>query len=98
MSYYGDSIPMYGDEKCLKARIDISKASQASGIEVGKDIEITIKGKVKSIRGPEHGERPSYTNGKEGKKEKYTYPGNVEIEISKFKVEGLGEFDGMLED
>lgn len=97
MSRYGEAIPMYDDRK-LCARIDISKAKQAAGLSVGEDVEITIKGKIKSIRGPEEGVRPSYKIGKEGKEEKYTYPGSIEIELSKYEVAGLGEFAALMDD
>ena len=85
------------DERKLTARIDISKASQAGDIEIGKQITVLVTGKVKSIRGPENGLRKTYAN-KGPKEEKYTYPGSIEIELSKFAVKGQNEFEAAFDD
>lgn len=88
-----------GDRK-LCARIDISKASQAADFELGDVVEITIRGKVKSLRGPEETMRPEYNtkDGKPGKDKKHVYPGSIELEIESFKVDGGTDFSPMMDE
>lgn len=78
------------------ARIDLSRVKMVEDVELGAEIEVTIVGKVKTLRGPEEGLREGW-NGKE-KKEKYTYPGSLELEISSVEIAGIGKFDGLGED
>lgn len=80
------------------ARIDLRKYSDAKDVELGDDIEIVVKGKVKSLRGPEEGYYGSISaKGKEGK-EKYSHPGSMEIEITTMKVLTSSEYAGMEDD
>jgi len=92
-----DAIEGPGERK-LCARIDISKASQAGDLEIGKPVKILVSGKIKAIRGPEEGMRTKYKDGKEKGEEKYTYPGSIEIELDKFAVEGTSEFEASFGD
>jgi hypothetical protein len=79
------------------ARIDIRKFKDADGLELGDSVEIVLKGKVKSLRGPEEGVHSS-PDGKMKKADIYNYPGSVEIELESFKLLETGEYEGMLDD
>ena len=85
---------MASDRK-LCARIDISKASQAGELELGQEVTIQIRGKVTSLRGPEES---IYPDGPKGKETKHMYPGSIEIQLSKFSVQGASGFEGMEDD
>ena len=91
------------DKPKLCARLDISKASQAGDLELGEEVTIVLRGKVRTLRGPEEGIRGPYdpiptTSGKKGKEEKYTYPGSIEIEITKMDVKGTSGFEGLADE
>jgi len=92
------AIPMYDASKVC-ARIDLKKLSTVAEVELGETVTITITGKVKSMRGPEEGLRPVYgEKGKTKKEEKYTYNGNLEVEIEQMVIKSVGDFDGMADD
>lgn len=60
---------------------------------------MTLKGRVKALRGPDEHLYDRY--GKGGKvtgTEKEVYPGCMEVEISSMEVEGKSEFDPGEED
>lgn len=65
----------------LMAEIEIAKASDAKGIELGKTISITITGTVKEICAPH--EEIDY--GPEGGKTRMA-PGCIEMKITSMKV------------
>ena len=90
------AVPMaaMGEKKKLCARFDISKASMAKDLELGEEVTITVKGRVKSLRGPEEGYHEPYMKGEKARK--YSYPGSVELELSSFTVDG--EFSDFPED
>jgi len=79
------------------ARIDIRKFKDADGLELGDSVEIVLKGKVKSLRGPEEGIHGP-VDSKSKTSDKYNYPGSVEIELESFKLLETGEYEGMLDD
>jgi len=82
-------------DRKLTARVDISKAAQAAKVTVGETVEVVIRGKVKSIRGPEEG---TYGVVGDKKSEKYMHPGSIEIELKEFKVLEGSDFSGMEDD
>lgn len=84
---------MKNETRC--ARIDLKTFSDAENVELGDIVEIVIKGKVKSLRGPEEGYHTSI-DGK--KKEKYTYNGSMEIELDSVKLLSGSDFSGMEDD
>lgn len=90
---------MIGESKPT-ARIDLTKVSVVTDVDLGDIVTLTIKGKVRMMRGPEEGLRESYSSDskKQGKKEKYSYPGCLEIEIDSVKVDGHNDFSGMEDD
>lgn len=82
-------------KRCM--RLDITKLDQAEDVELGDKLTFVVTGEVKSIRGPEEGYNESYpigvkSSGK-GKKEKYIYPGSIEIEVASASIKKNGEFD-----
>lgn len=91
-----------GKKKCTRARIDIAKVNQVNDVNLGDTIELVIKGRVKSLDGPEERleQRYNYKNGKEtGPTEvKVVHPGTIEIEIESMAIGSVGEFDGIWKD
>jgi hypothetical protein len=91
-----DSVPAqigrYGyDKRKLCARIDITKASQVDNVNIGDEVTITLKGKVKTLKGAERGMTETY--GEKDKKAKpYIEPGCIEIECEDIKVAGTSEW------
>lgn len=85
------------DKRKLCARIDITQASQADKMNIGDEVTITIKGKVKMLKGPEKGMTETY--GEKDKKSKpYIEPGVIEIECDDMKVAGTNEWVKLMED
>lgn len=82
---------MYDSKPRITARIDLESVKTVKDVELGEMVEITIKGKVCSMRG---GEESMYKDEK-GKTHKSKYPGTLEVELSSLKVNSPGEFDGM---
>lgn len=82
------------DDKTLTARVDIDKVRKVNDVNLGDTVTLTIKGKVRSMRGPDES---VYKNDK-GKEIKSVYPGSLEIEISDMRIGSVGEFDGLEED
>lgn len=85
------AIPM---DRKITARIDLESVKTVKDVELGEEVEITIKGKVCCMRGVEQ----SMWTDEDGKEHKSTYPGSLEIEISKIKVYSSSEFDDMEDD
>lgn len=83
----GDCIPMY-DSKKIKARFDLKKFTSAGDVSLGDEVEITVRGKVVNLRGPEE----SMYEDHKGKTKTSTYPGSMEIDVSTMKVVSKGEF------
>ncbi len=88
------------DNRKITARIDLEKVNLVNDVELGANVEIKIVGKVSMLRGPEKGTRPKYDKegSPTGKEIAYTYPGCLEVEISKISVDGYGDFSGMEDD
>jgi hypothetical protein len=81
-------IPMYGSNEKPCATIQISEAKQASGLEIGESVSITITGTVKAIEGPR--EAVHYM---EGGSESKMMPGQIEIEVKGIKVGAIESAD-----
>ncbi len=79
---------MYGSNSKPCATIQISEAKQASGVEIGETVTLTITGTVKAIEGPR--EMVEYS---EGGSESKTMPGQIEIEIKNMKVGAIESAD-----
>lgn len=78
----------------ITARIDLESVKSVKDVELGEEVVITVKGKVHSMRGTEQ----SMWTDEKGKEHKSTYPGSLEVEISKLSVVTPGEYDGMEDD
>lgn len=70
-----------GDVKKPRASIQIKKARDASGMEIGEEVTITITGVVKSIDSPR--EDVDY---RPGGSKTVMRPGQIELEIKSIKV------------
>ncbi|MBK8123875.1 MAG: hypothetical protein IPK54_10060 [Dokdonella sp.] len=81
----------------LCARIDLEKFADAAELELGQEVEIVVKGKIASLRGPEERMERDYSS-KSEKKVKKTYPGSIEVEMGSFKLLSSTEFSGMEDD
>jgi hypothetical protein len=85
------------DKRKLCARIDITRASQADNVNIGDEVTITLKGRVKMLKGPEKGMTETY--GEKDKKSKpYIEPGVIEIECDDMKVAGTNEWVKVMND
>jgi hypothetical protein len=82
------------DEKTRTVRVDIDKVKQVNDVNLGDTVTLVVKGKVKSMRGPEE----SLWKDSKGKEKKSTYPGSIEIEIDEMRIGAEGQFDGLLEE
>lgn len=92
-----DSPAVMSDDKKLCARIDLEKFADAAELELGQEVEIVVKGKIASLRGPEERMERDYSS-KSDKKVKKTYPGSIEVEMGSFKLLSSTEFSGMEDD
>ena len=92
----GDAVPCCGPENSKKiyANIDLRKVSAVGDVSLGDDVEITIKGKIVGLRGPDES---LYTTDK-NKVKKDVYPGNVRVEVTSLQIDNVGEFEPMMED
>lgn len=103
MSKESGAVPMasglgYDGDSKLCARIDISKDSQAEDLELGEEVTLIVKGKVKRLDGVDQYMSTEYKNGKE-KPIQRKIPGHIEIEMSSApKVQRVTQFDGMMDD
>lgn len=75
-------------ERC--AQVDLMKADDVTAIGLGAKVRIVLEGEVVALRGVE---QMKYSDNKVS-----TYPGSLQIEVDKFKVTKLGDFDGMEDD
>lgn len=82
------------DEKSRTVRVDIDKVKQVNDVNLGDTVTLVVKGKVKSMRGPEE----RLWKDEKGKEKKSTYPGSIEIEIDEMRIGAEGQFDGLLEE
>ena len=81
-----------------KMRLDINKVSMVGDVSLNDEVEITVKGRVVSIRGPEQYLTSPYDSceGKgKIKEEERVYPGCLEVEIGTVTVGKMNEFEGM---
>jgi hypothetical protein len=72
---------MYGNNDKPCATIQISDAKQASGVNIGETVTLTVTGIVKAIEGPR--EAVEYS---EGGSESRMMPGQIEVEVKSLKV------------
>lgn len=78
----------------LCARIDLTNSKVVGGVELGEEVTVVVRGKVKALRGPDQHLYDKYgKNGKVVGTEKEVYPGSLEVEISSIQVEGRNELD-----
>lgn len=86
-------VAVMDDNRKPSVRIDIDSAQTLKAIELGQEVEICIKGKVKMLRGFEEGYREVYKKGEPtGKKEPYKYNGCIEVEVGVIEIEEPGAF------
>ena len=71
-----------GTMKSRRASIQIAKAGDATGLEIGDQATITVRGTVKSIDSPREG----YEYGPAGSKARMM-PGCIELEIDSISVQ-----------
>lgn len=83
-------VPMDSKRK-ITARVDLESVREVKDVALGEMVELRIRGKVCSMRGPEE----SLYKDQKGKEVKSLYPGTLEVEISKLEVSSPGEFDGL---
>lgn len=91
---------VYGDNK-LCARIDLKSASAVDDVGLDDVVTVTVRGKVRALRGRDEYKTLDYpsTEGKGKPKEvTRTNPGSIELEVMDMKVNREGEFDGMVEE
>lgn len=87
-----DTVPAMEDRNPT-VRVDIESAGVLKAIELGQEVEICIRGKVKMLRGPEEGYRTVYKKGEPtDKKEPYKYNGCIEVEVAMIEIEEPGAF------
>lgn len=89
----GIGYPMDENRK-IKARIDLKQIDSVNDVSLGDEITVVVKGKVVELQGPR--EYMDYDS--KGKERPQKWPGELCLEVGKFKIEKLGEFDGMFED
>lgn len=85
----------YGNDGKVCARVDITSASQVGDVNLGDEIEVTIRGTVRSLDGPEKRMDTNYIGDGKEKQVKRLIPGTVEIDISSVSFKPSGSFDGM---
>lgn len=90
MNKLAEAVPMDSKPR-ITARVDLESVRAVKDVELGEVVELRIRGKVCSMRGPEE----SLYKDSKGKEVKSTYPGTLEVEISKLEVGSPGEFDGL---
>lgn len=73
-----------------KAQLDLERDDDVSCCGLGAKVRIIIEGSITELRGVETYEYSS--------KDKGEYPGKMGLEVDKFKVENIGQFDGMDDD
>jgi hypothetical protein len=88
----------YDGKTKLCARLDISSAKQVNDVNLGDEITVVVKGKVKRMDGPSQYTSSEYLGKGKEKEVERKIPGSVELEITSMEVKTDGEFDGMLED
>ena len=88
------------DGRVVTASIDVMDLLKLQEMEIGTVVEVLIKGKVTSVRGPEESLGMDYpsTGSKKPKEVKHKYPGNVRLEVQKVEVNPESEFAGMEDD
>lgn len=93
--YATEAMPMMGSDSKPKMRLDVSKISLVGDVSLNDEVEVVVKGRVTSIRGPEQSIGMDYPDKGKPKEVERTYPGELCVEISAVKVSTVGEFDGM---
>lgn len=78
-----------------KLRLDITKVSMVGDVSLNDEVEIKVKGRVTSIRGPEEYLGTEYLGKGKEKEVERICPGTLEVEISAVSVATMNEFDGM---
>lgn len=72
-------------ERC--AEVDLMKADDVSTIGLGAMVTVTLVGEVVGLQGIEE---YKYSDN-----DKSTYPGKIRLEVDKFSVAKVSDFDGM---
>jgi hypothetical protein len=87
--------PMMDKQPEPKMRLDITKVSMVGDVSLNDEVEIKVKGRVTSIRGPEHYIGTDYLGKGKEKEVERMYPGSLEVEISSVAIATVNQFEGM---